>query len=224
VLGDFNHDGKPDFAGSNGQLSLGNGDGTFQPAVTFPPQSQFISWIAAGDVNNDGWTDIIAAETTYLVLFLNDQHGGFTESIVASVSGGVTLADLNGDGNLDVVVASQGSHESTVATVLLGDGQGGFAGSQGNIPYPFENSGVPQVGDVNGDGIPDLLLPADGSIGIALGTGKGTFLKPFAVGAGPGLGQVLLQNLHGQSPTADLPDLVAPDSTGGVTVLLNLTR
>jgi len=75
---------------------------------------------------------------------------------------------------------------------------------------------------VNGDGIPDLVLAADGSIGIALGTGKGTFEKPFVVGAGPGEGQILLESLHGQS--AGLPDLVAPDTSGAVWVLLNLTK
>ncbi len=75
---------------------------------------------------------------------------------------------------------------------------------------------------MNGDGILDLLLPANGSIGIALGMGNGTFYAPFVVGAGPDLGQVFAQSLHGQSP--GLPDLVAPDSSGGVTVLLNLTQ
>jgi len=33
-----------------------------------------------------------------------------------------------------------------------------------------------------------------------------------------------MQNLQGQSPSAGLPDIVAPDSSGGVTVLLNITR
>jgi len=101
--------------------------------------------------------------------------------------------------------------DSSTATVYLGNGKGGFTLSQQNIPYPGPDSIPLQVGDVNGDGIPDILLPADGSIGIALGKGNGTFLKPIVIGAGPADGQILLQSLHGQSPTAGLPDLVAPD-------------
>jgi hypothetical protein len=127
------------------------------------------------------------------------------------------VADLNGDGNLDAVV--QGGND---VAVYLGDGKGDFRLSQASVYYPGPDPLPPQIGDVNGDGIPDLLLPADGSIGIALGNGDGTFQPQFAVGAGPGLGQVLLESLHGQSPK--LPDLVAPDTSGGVTVLLNLTK
>jgi hypothetical protein len=95
---------------------------------------------------------------------------------------------------------------------------------QQNIGFPFVDVAPVQIGDVNGDGIPDLLLAADGSIGIALGNGDGTFPAPFVEGAGSGLGQVFLQNLHGQSPKAGLPDISAPDSTGGITVLINLTK
>jgi len=76
-------------------------------------------------------------------------------------------------------------------------------------------SAPPQIADVNGDCILDILLPADGSIGIALGNGDGTLQTQFAVGAGPGLGQVFMQNLHGQSPKAGLPDPAAPDTSGG---------
>jgi hypothetical protein len=54
--------------------------------------------------------------------------------------------------------------------------------------------------------------------------GNGTFLTPIVIGAGPAEGQIFLQNLHGQSPNAGLPDLLAPDASGGVMVLLNLTK
>jgi hypothetical protein len=69
---------------------------------------------------------------------------------------------------------------------------------------------------VNGDGILDILLPANGMITIALGEGDGSFVSPLTVGVGTGLGQILLQNLHGQSPNAGLPDLVEPDGGRGV--------
>jgi hypothetical protein len=107
-------------------------------------------------------------------------------------------------------------------TILIGNGKGGFTGTQNDIPFPFVDQLPAQVGDVNGDGIPDLLLPADGSVGIALGNGKGEFQTPFVEGVGAGVGQVFTQALHGQP--AGLADIVAPDYTGGITVLLNTTK
>jgi FG-GAP-like repeat len=226
VVGDFNHDGKLDVATSANQLALGNGDGTFQAPVpilaTLPP----VAWVASGDVNNDGWTDLMFAGTADIpdvYLLLNNQQGSFTLTQMDDLSGtptSVMLADLNADGNLDAVVVNAGG----TANIYLGNGEGGFTAGQSNIAFPYGHEAQPQIGDVNGDGIPDLLLPVAGSIGIALGTGKGTFYPPFGVGAGPGVGQVLLQNLHRQSATAGLPDLVAPDSNGGVMVLLNLAK
>jgi hypothetical protein len=71
-------------------------------------------------------------------------------------------------------------------------------------------------------GIPDLLLPADGSLGIAYGIGNGTFEPTIAWGVGGSPGQIILENLHGQPAT--MPDIVSPDSGGGVTVLINLTK
>ena len=226
VLGDFNHDGKPDIATSSNQMAFGNGDGTFQPPVSIldpVPPPGYMSWLAAGDINNDGWTDLIyvaGIDGGGLYILLNNQQGGFTLSTTHDTNGSsaLMLADVNGDGRLDAIEASEGAY----AAIYLGNGQGGFTPGQTNIPYPFVDQLPAQTADVNGDGVLDLLLPANGSIGIALGMGNGTFYAPFVVGAGPDLGQVFAQSLHGQSP--GFPDLVAPDSSGGVTVLLNLTQ
>jgi hypothetical protein len=226
VLADFKHDGILDVADSSNQFALGNGDGTFQavlPILASPPPDGF-TWIAAGDVNNDGWTDILAVQSEYaysnLYVILNNQKGGFRPATTIPVTGGaesVMAADLNGDGNLDAVVQTQDN-----AQVYLGNGQGGFTLSTA-LGYPGSDTLPAEIGDVNGDGIPDILLPSDGSVGITLGKGDGTFPTYFTVGVGPAEGQILLQNLHGQTKPG-LPDLVEPDGSGGVTVLINLTK
>jgi len=230
VLGDFNGDGIMDFADSSNELAIGNGDGTFQPPVPIianPPTG--FGWIAAGDVNNDGYTDLLATEDINSVpgagfyVLLNNKTGSFTLTTVKDgrFPFSIMLADLDGDGNLDAVNTEFGLG---TASVYLGNGQGGFNLIQKNIPFPFGDGNVfpAQIGDVNGDGIPDLLLPSTDSITIALGTGKGTFLTGPTVGAGPGEGQILLESLHGRS--TGFPDLVAPDASGGVWVLLNFTK
>jgi hypothetical protein len=66
-------------------------------------------------------------------------------------------------------------------------------------------------------------MPASGSLGIALGKGDGTFLTQEYVGIGNGAGQIILTNVHGQPATAGLPDIVAPDGSGAVVVLINNT-
>jgi hypothetical protein len=231
VVGDFNHDGKLDFADSSGEMALGNGDGTFQAPVAIPmtPTVGGFTWIAAGDLNNDGWTDLVATNPNYgisaIYVLLNNQTGGFDDYTIKNTAApaSVMLADLNNDGNLDAVI-EQSANSPNLAAIYLGNGKGGFTLASATVPFPGPDAVPMQIGDVNGDGIPDLILPSDGSIGIALGMGNGTFLTPIVIGAGPAEGQIFLQNLHGQSPNAGLPDLLAPDASGGVMVLLNLTK
>src|SRR6266852_4846443 len=62
VVGDFNGDGKPDLAVANAgsanvSILLGNGDGTFQPAINFDAGLR-PSFIAVGDFNGDGKLDL----------------------------------------------------------------------------------------------------------------------------------------------------------------------
>ncbi|HXM39772.1 MAG TPA: VCBS repeat-containing protein [Bryobacteraceae bacterium] len=225
ALGDFNHDGMLDFATNGNVLALGNGDGTFQtptPIMANPPASGF-NGIAAGDINNDGWPDLVLTNDAYPVannvyVMLNDQQGGFTQ--VPANFGANTdapiLVHLDDDGNMDLILTS-----GEGALVYLGDGMGGFT-LQATLP---PGSGIASyIADVNGDGIPDVLVPGYNTVAVYVGKGNATYEGPRYVGTGPSSAGLLLENLHGQPPGAGLPDIVSPDGSGGVRVLINLTK
>jgi hypothetical protein len=78
VAGDFNHDGNADLADSSNQMALGNGDGTFQPPVSIIPKptGPGYNWIVAGDINNDGWTDLVLTDWQYdqIYVLVNNQQ------------------------------------------------------------------------------------------------------------------------------------------------------
>jgi hypothetical protein len=231
AVADFNHDGKLDFATSSNLLALGNGDGTFQtpvPLVANPPLGLFTD-LVAGDLNGDGWPDLVLTNwyyTSTIYILLNNQHGGFTQSTITACKepfcypSGIVLADVNGDGNLDLIVAEA---ESGGVVIYLGDGKGGFTEKQ-SLSDILMTPGPVVVADLNGDGIPDIGLMEAGTLGIFLGKGDGTFDAPFYIGAGPTPGGILAENLHGQPASAGHADLVAPDLSGGVMVLINTTK
>jgi VCBS repeat protein len=142
----------------------------------------FPSSIATGDLNGDGYLDLVVAnggDSTVSVLFGNPD-GTFQPAIQFAAGNGpvsVVIADFNGDGNLDIATANAGVSEPTRSvSVLLGDGKGNF-GSPINSPtgtYPMAMA----VGDVNNDGIPDLVLAQETVITVLLGNGDGTFRAP----------------------------------------------
>ncbi|MGA2591126.1 MAG: VCBS repeat-containing protein [Bryobacteraceae bacterium] len=226
ALGDFNHNGKLDFATSGNLLALGNGDGTFQtpvPFVTSPPPTGFYN-IGAADLNNDRWTDVVLTNLFdgYMYVLTNNQQGGFTQTVITGGSfNQVIFDDLNGDGDLDAVVGLGGDGG---VSVYLGNGQGGLTFKE-TLRNLLNIQGPIIVADVNGDGIPDIGLMEGATLALFLGKGDGTFsASPAYFGGGPAPGFLLAQNLHGQSPTAGLPDIVEPDGELGVVVLLNTTK
>jgi hypothetical protein len=182
-------------------------------------------------LNGDGWTDLVLTEDidSYIYVLLNNQQGGFTVTTIEATDGSVLigptqvlLADLNGDGNPDIVT---GTDAGNVA-IYLGNGKGGFTFSAQLVPGNDSGTlSVIAISDVNGDGIPDLVATQAevGTVAIFLGKGNGTFQTPYYIGAGPSPGDILLQNLHGQSASCGMPDIAAPDVTGGVSVLINLS-
>jgi hypothetical protein len=223
TAGDFNGDGKLDFALTGNLLAFGNGDGTFQTPAPFLDSPAYLSSIAAGDLNGDGFSDLVLSASSpanSVYVLINNQHGGFTQSVIDLPDPGqIVFADLNGDGKLDAMIADV---VLGGAYIYIGDGQGGLTFKESLKGFDYF-SGEIMVADLNGDGVPDIAITDLGSVAIFLGDGDAEYEPPFYVGVGlaPSL---LAANVHGQSPAAGLPDIVSPDGTGGVLVLINTTQ
>jgi hypothetical protein len=225
VLADFNRDGKLDFATSTGMMAVGNGDGTFQTPVRIVAGAAF-NWAAAGDLNGDGWPDLVFTEATSnsIYVLINNQHGGFKQSVISTAAYGqgpyiVVLGDLNGDGILDAAVGFDTDHSSGLG-IFFGDGHGGFAYQQ-TLADALGAVGPIAIQDVNGDGIPDIVFSEFlGSVAVFAGIGNGTFQAPVYFGPAWGSNGMALGNFHGQLQSAGLPDIVV-NTFGGVTALLN---
>ena len=122
-------------------------------------------------------------------------------------------ADLNGDGNPDLVVTSLGSGN---VTVLLGDGKGSFTSS---LSFPAgQQPGNVVLADVNGDGRIDIVVTdrAAGAVQVLAGRGDGTFGNATAFPAIANPVALAAANISGKGKM----DLVVAASTG-VAVLLN---
>jgi len=130
----------------------------------------------------------------------------------------VTAADLNGDGNPDLVVPNQQSND---VSVLLGNGDGTFSGP---TTYPV-GDGPDDVasGDLNGDGNLDLVVANSGggseTASILLGRGDGTFRRPTDVEVGPNPNAVAVGDFNGDG-VPDLAFSLAFFSSGGISILL----
>lgn len=180
ALADLNEDGHLDLLSSPAgylRRRLGNGDGTFGPAVDFLPPAFFVFGpMSLGDLNGDGHVDVVAGYgmSDRLGISLGDGAGGFTAAPQLVVGATVqfdlylALAHLDNDAHLDLVVARDVSGE---VHVFHGVGDGTFVFRQALTVTPSTRALL--VADWNGDGAEDLLVATmtnGGTIHSFLGT------------------------------------------------------
>jgi hypothetical protein len=210
---DVNGDGKPDLVVTNSTgntvgVFLGDGSGAFQPQQAFPAGNNPFAVALLDDrgkpvdINGDGKPDLVVAnryDGTVEVL-LGNGDGTFHYPLgdpnkgtypVGFMPRSVAVADVNGDGKPDLIIANGGNSymPGSTVSVLLGNGDGTFGNTFDPVSHRFiMEADVPPlevgtrpysvaVADVNGDGKPDLVVAnyANNTLSMLLGNGDGTF-------------------------------------------------
>jgi hypothetical protein len=216
AVGDLNGDGHPDVVvvAANASPSilgvlLGKGDGTFNAPVTYVAGGNSSSAVVIGDVNGDGFLDLVVANESAsnssgegdVSVLLGNGNGTFQPAVNYDSGGSdataLAIADVNGDKHPDIVVVNRCDSECTgngTVGVLLNDGKGSFL-----APILYSSGALlpdsVAVGDFTGDGKPDIVVAhkcaadgecntSNGSLGVLLNNGDGTFKAPVVYGSG----------------------------------------
>jgi hypothetical protein len=246
AIADLNGDGKPDLVTVSTNVPLGGyvsrvsvfinqGDGTFQPRVDYRPGRQPAS-VAIGDLNGDGKPDLATANSSDSVsVFINRGDGSFQLRVEYRAGSGprsIAIGDLNGDSKPDLVTAN---HNTSVSgdfvdgvSVLPGKGNGTFR-SKLDYMVPSDDPDLDfssvAVGDLNGDGKPDVAVGSDfRTVSLLVNRGSGRFeprldyrTGPSENGAGPR--SLAIGDLNSDHKL----DVVTTKESASVAVLLNTT-
>jgi len=234
--GDFNNDGKLDFlivAGGPSamiQVNLGDGAGLFSSSVVdYAPTASALGKVLVRDMNADGNLDLIIEDNVVaghpVYISLGNGLGGFaplTAPIFTAAPNvqGLHLADMNNDGNQDLIMFNTVTNSIAVYY---------YNGATYAAPQLFATGGVTspqsvfniQSGDLNGDGNTDLtiLLGAVNKVAVFLGNGTQTLAAStlYPTGTTTASGSILT-DLNGDSRL----DIAILDSNGvGLSVMLN---
>jgi flagellin len=190
AIADINGDGIQDLisAGFDDSLNgfatirLGLGDGSFAASSSYASEGFSSRAVQLGDLNGDGSLDLVTAgyddsNNGYATVRLGDGSGNFgsatTYSTEAFRSNALSLADLNGDGLLDLITTGMDDSLNGFASIRLGRGNGTF-GQQAQFSTEAGISHALALGDVDRDGVLDLLTAgaddsSNGSATIRLG-------------------------------------------------------
>ena len=202
-----------DVLGDAVTILMGNGDGTFTPGTPLAfAGGSFPAGTAVADFTGDGTPDLAVslASTSMVEIFPGVGDGTFGAP-TSSASGGAfpyyLKADrANGDAHYDVVSANSASED---VSVLLGDGAGSLSAAAGS-PFALPVGSAPEslgVGDLNADGILDVVTANKGlsSLSALFGTGTGALGAPVSIPVAAAPGFVAIGDLDSDT----IPDLVS---------------
>jgi len=204
-LGDYDGDGDLDVAFDKGSFQLhviaNDGRGTFFGSAIIPlPIGWFPSDLRVGDLNEDGRADLVvsvgpsATADDAVGVVLGEPALAFAAPrwYGAGVNPtGIAVADVNRDGDLDVLSADKGS--GTVS-VLWGEGDGTLRPAYHAAPMPE----FLEHGDLDEDGLQDLVAAShNGTITTLRGLGNGRFAPGVTVETGLSVTGLLLRDMNG---------------------------
>jgi len=247
AFGDINGDGKPDIVvvnySSNSVSVLLNTTTTGSAAPTFSAKTDFTTGngpigLVIGDINGDGKPDLSVANKnsgTVSVLLNTTTPGASTPTFTAETSfntgsgptTSVSLGDFNGDGKLDLAATAVGANGVSVLLNTTATGASAPAFSSANNFNTGFNPLSVSIGDINGDGKPDMAVLNQGlnTVSVLLNTTTTGAITPtfstktdFTTGNSPAAVIICDLNCDGK------PDLsVTNQGENSVSVFLNTT-
>jgi hypothetical protein len=201
---DIDNDGDIDIV-VNGELDIAsndpllkilknNGNGTFAPAIDYTPARNFAD-MKLRDINGDGFVDLIFAPDGNFPSFhfgtaLNLGNGTFAPTVVTNVfscgDGTIDAADLDGDGDLDIVLTEEETCPGDPAHIFIfrNDGNQSFV-RMPDIALPGQLPHGLALADVTGDGEIDIITALSTGMGVFPGNGNLTFGAPIVSTTAP---------------------------------------